>query len=265
MAFIGLLFAVNTVVFPVALALLSVIAVMEVQKTIGLKNKYIRALNLIVAALIPFFVHFDLDLKLIPAITFYCIFVFIFMLIEYENTKFEQAVMSIFISLAVPYAFSMMLLFRDVGKHFPGKYTAADGIFFLILSIFCSWLTDIFAYFAGSFLGKHKLCPKISPKKTVEGAIGGILGALLLNLALLFVFNKFFFETSIISYAAIIPISILLSVVSICGDLTASVLKRNYGVKDFGGILPGHGGIMDRFDSCFFVMPVLYSVIVALN
>ena len=127
-------------------------------------------------------------------------------------------------------------------------------------------MTDTFAYFVGSKLGKHKLCPKISPKKSVEGAIGGVIGAVLLNVLLLFVFKRFFFEgESILSYITVVILSVVLSVVSMFGDLAASTIKRNFGIKDFGKLLPGHGGIMDRFDSALFVMPVLYASVYLIN
>ncbi|MDR1629368.1 MAG: phosphatidate cytidylyltransferase [Oscillospiraceae bacterium] len=264
-AFIGILFAINTVVFPFVIALLSAIAVFEIGNAVHLKNRPIQVLSIAVAAFVPLLVGFDWQIPLMPAVTAYVILVFLFMLLQYEKTRFEHAVFALFASLIVPYAFSTILLLRDVDKTFSGVYTKTDGIFFVILGLFCAWLTDIFAYFAGSFLGKHKLAPKISPKKTIEGAIGGIVGTMLLNVALLAVFNKFFFEHTVISYWAIILTSVLLAIISICGDLTASTLKRNYNIKDFGSLLPGHGGIMDRFDSYLFVMPVLYSVIVFVN
>lgn len=264
-AFIGILFTINTVVFPFVIALLAGIAVFEIGKAVHLKNKLIQVSSIVAAVFIPLIVGFGWKLPLMPILTAYVILTFLCMLFQYEKTKFEHAVFSLFASLIVPYSFSTILLLRDVDKTFSGVYTKTDGIFFVILGLFCAWLTDIFAYFAGSFLGKHKLAPKISPKKTIEGAIGGILGTVLLNVALLAVFNKFFFEHTVISYWAIILTSALLAVMSICGDLTASTLKRNYKIKDFGNLLPGHGGIMDRFDSYLFVMPVLYSLIVFVN
>ena len=114
-------------------------------------------------------------------------------------------------------------------------------------------------------MGKHKLCPKISPKKSVEGAIGGVAGAVLLNVLLLFVFKRFLDGGAGFTYPVVVVLSVILSIVSMFGDLAASTIKRNFGIKDFGKLLPGHGGIMDRFDSALFVLPVLYSAIYIVN
>ena len=115
--------------------------------------------------------------------------------------------------------------------------------------------------FFGKIFGKHKLCPKISPKKTVEGAIGGIVGAVVSNVVLFTVFDRCFFTVHTIGYGWVILVSLALAVIGICGDLTASVIKRNFGVKDFGNLFPGHGGVMDRFDSALFVLTMLYAFI----
>ena len=114
--------------------------------------------------------------------------------------------------------------------------------------------TDIFAYFTGVFLGKHKLCPTLSPKKTVEGAVGGIAGALVLSL----IFGHFFLEEGHTLNAGFIIMILIGSVVSMLGDLSASAFKRQMGIKDYGKLIPGHGGILDRFDSVLFVAPYLY-------
>ena len=118
--------------------------------------------------------------------------------------------------------------------------------------------TDIFAYFTGVFLGKHKLCPTLSPKKTVEGAIGGMIGALVLSL----LFGYFFLEQGHTFHAGFIIMVLIGSVVSMLGDLSASAFKRQMGIKDYGNLIPGHGGILDRFDSVLFVAPYLYFYIV---
>ncbi len=259
--FIGALVLMNTIVFPVFVSLLSVIAVHEIQKAVGLKNMLIKTSALVVSAAVPFLTHFGITLDLKAFGCIYVVLTFIFMLIKFKHTKFEQAVTSLFASVCVPFSFSLMIVFRDVYKHFDG-YTKTDGVYFLLLAFVASWATDIFAYFVGSKLGKHKLCPNISPKKSVEGAIGGVVGAVVFNVLLLFAFNKFFFsEESAISYFAVVILSVVLSVVSMFGDLAASTIKRNFGIKDFGNLLPGHGGIMDRFDSALFVMPTLYAAI----
>lgn len=263
--FIGALFLMYTPVFPAFIALISVIAVYEIEKAVSLKNILIQVASLVVAALMPFAFHFGVKPAAAPFACVYVVVILIFMLIKFETTKFEQAITAIFASVCVPYAFSLMIVFRDINLYFPA-YTKVDGIYLILFSYFSAWMTDIFAYFTGSKLGKHKLCPKISPKKSVEGAIGGIIGALLLNIALLAVFKAKFFEGETgLSYASVAALSVVLSVISMCGDLAASTIKRNFGIKDFGNLLPGHGGIMDRFDSVLFVMPVLYAAIYVIS
>ena len=111
--------------------------------------------------------------------------------------------------------------------------------------------TDIAAYFTGYFLGKKKLCPNLSPKKTVEGAIGGVAGALVLGIIFGLIFK-------IQIFPHIILMSVIGSVVSQLGDLTASAFKRKMGIKDYGNLIPGHGGILDRFDSVLFAAPAIY-------
>ena len=198
--FIGALLLMNTIVFPIFVALLSGMAVYEIEKAVGLKNKMIMAVSLVLSVAIPFIVHFGVKLPVAAFGGVYVVLVFIFMLLKFETTKFEQAVTAIFASVCVPFSFSLMIVFRDIHMHFEG-YTKIDGIYLLLFAFFASWMTDIFAYFVGSKLGKHKLCPKISPKKSVEGAVGGVVGAILLNLLLLFVFflallQFNYFETS---------------------------------------------------------------------
>lgn len=125
-------------------------------------------------------------------------------------------------------------------------------IWLIVLSAFG---TDIFAYFTGVAIGKHKLCPKISPKKSIEGSIGGILGSMLLcGLFGQFVANEYLIHCIIIG--------LLGGIVSQFGDLTASIFKRKMGIKDYGNLIPGHGGILDRFDSVLFTAPLVYYYIV---
>ena len=117
--------------------------------------------------------------------------------------------------------------------------------------VFSAFGTDIFAYFTGYALGKHKLCPKISPKKTIEGSLGGVLGALVL--CGLF---GVFFAPDVTVHCFIL--GALCGVFSQFGDLTASIFKRKMGIKDYGNLIPGHGGILDRFDSVLFTAPLVF-------
>lgn len=122
----------------------------------------------------------------------------------------------------------------------------------VILPFVCAWMTDTGAYFTGSFIGKHKLVPHISPKKTIEGAVGGIVLATLgcIVYAAIADPSASYFRYALLGLAG--------SVISQAGDLTASCIKRDFGKKDYGSVLPGHGGIMDRFDSVLYVLPFVY-------
>lgn len=126
-----------------------------------------------------------------------------------------------------------------------------DGSKYIWLVFIIAFGTDTFAYFVGNLFGKNKLCPDISPNKTVEGAIGGVVGSLLLTI----VFSIVFKTGNMIK---LIPLAIMTSVISQLGDLVASRIKRYVGIKDYGFLIPGHGGILDRFDSIIFTAPVVY-------
>ena len=127
----------------------------------------------------------------------------------------------------------------------------SDGIYYLLLLLNFSSVCDMGAYFVGSALGKHKLCPQISPKKTVEGAVGGIVSSLVVTVVLALCFG----------FSSRIPVTLLLTVpfcvLGMVGDLFASAIKRGAGIKDYGNLIPGHGGILDRFDSILMIAPLL--------
>ena len=132
------------------------------------------------------------------------------------------------------------------------------GYYYLYIIIFGACVADIFAYFDGCSIGKHKLCEKISPKKTIEGAVGGLLGSVIVMLLLGFVISILSEEITSVNYVVLGILGVICSVFAQLGDLTASVIKRQYNIKDYGHILPGHGGFMDRIDSIIFVAPIVY-------
>jgi len=125
-------------------------------------------------------------------------------------------------------------------------------MYLYLLPFVGAWVSDTFAYFTGRLLGRHKLIPEVSPKKTVEGCIGGIVFAIIAMLVFGLVIDLFF-EPIGVNYTVLGLMGLILSIISQVGDLIASIIKREEGVKDYGNILPGHGGITDRFDSVYTV------------
>lgn len=140
------------------------------------------------------------------------------------------------------------------------------SVYAALLPFILAWITDSGAYFTGYFLGKHKLIPKLSPKKTVEGAIGGIVACVLISLGYVWILDKCF-DVSLFSggdYYKMLLLSFVGSVISQLGDFASSAVKREFNVKDYGNILPGHGGVLDRFDSIIFVAPFVYYILTLL-
>lgn len=132
-----------------------------------------------------------------------------------------------------------------------------NGVYLAFLIFICSWGCDTCAYCVGVLIGKHKMAPVLSPKKSIEGAVGGVVGTALLTVIYTSVFRtQMGLETRDIVILAVI--SAVAALISMVGDLTASAIKRNYDIKDYGTLIPGHGGIMDRFDSMMITAPIIY-------
>ncbi|MBR1815780.1 MAG: phosphatidate cytidylyltransferase [Lachnospiraceae bacterium] len=138
--------------------------------------------------------------------------------------------------------------------------TLKHGGILVIMIFICSWVNDTLAYCAGVTMGKHKMSPKLSPKKSVEGLIGGLFGAAIVGGVYGYFLDKYVYEinNSILVFAII---GFLGAIVAVIGDLTASAIKRNNDIKDYSKLIPGHGGILDRFDSIIFTAPVIYYLI----
>lgn len=149
--------------------------------------------------------------------------------------------------------FSAMPLFISFGfAKICGITSLSKGIYYLLLMLDFSSVCDMGAYFIGSKWGKRKLCPAVSPKKTVEGAIGGIVSSVVFAVILMFCFrntNKFLMT---------LILTVPFCMIGMIGDLFTSLIKRSVGIKDYGNLIPGHGGILDRFDSMLFIAPFLY-------
>ena len=165
------------------------------------------------------------------------LFVYVF---GYPKYHAEQVMAAFF---GVVYV-AVMLSFIYLTRSLP------DGKFLVWLIFLCSWGCDTCAYCVGMLIGKHKMAPVLSPKKSIEGAVGGVAGA-----ALLGVIYAAATQGKIAEYALICAVGALISMV---GDLAASAIKRNQNIKDYGKLIPGHGGILDRFDSVIITAPVIY-------
>ena len=178
-------------------------------------------------------------------------FVYVF---TYPKYQAEQVMSAFFGLVYVAVMLSFILLTRNL----------ENGHLLVWLIFFCSWGCDTCAYCSGMLLGKHKLAPVLSPKKSIEGAIGGTLGSAILGLIYAWIFGSRMhgIEEPVIACTVACAIA---AVISQIGDLAASAIKRNHKVKDYGHIIPGHGGILDRFDSMIFTAPAIYFVLTFLG
>ncbi len=131
------------------------------------------------------------------------------------------------------------------------------GLFAVVWMLLIPWMSDTGAYFTGVLCGKTKLCPEISPKKTVEGLIGGLCTSVIICLAVAYVYETWICPEVIVNYYAMAAVTLCGAALSVFGDLLASLIKRHAGIKDFGNLMPGHGGVMDRFDSLLLTAPLV--------
>lgn len=184
----------------------------------------------------------------------YTFFIFGVTLLTEKTLSFKDVAAIYSLVLLITASLNFIIKLRNFGGVFSS--------FYVFYALCISWMSDIGAYFFGTFFGKRKLCPKISPKKTVEGLFGGIIFSLLVSVIICFLFERFMFDAGVrVNFHYIIPISLVGSLISTVGDLVFSVVKRGCHVKDFGNFIPGHGGFLDRFDSVIFVVPFVYFMV----
>lgn len=170
------------------------------------------------------------------------------MLKKYPKIKINSIALNLLNLIYVGWTLVHILLIRNL----------SEGFLLLLLLFIIIWATDTGAYFTGRLLGKNKLSPQISPNKTIEGALGGLVSSILCAV----IFVSFY---KVISVPAVILIALVLSVMGQLGDLVESSFKRFADIKDSGNIIPGHGGILDRFDSTIFTVPILYYILVFIH
>ena len=243
----------DTFIFPLGLAVCAVLSVWEMFACVGLKNAWLfTAPMYVLGAAFPFLIRYLPDRDLLAPIAICAAVVwtlYAFTVLIYSHGKYplEAVFVASFSLFYIFIGFNAILFIHDCE---PG------GKYLYYICFLGAWITDIFAYFCGRAFGKHKLIPDVSPKKTVEGSIGGTLFCILVMVIFGFVVEKLVPEISanLLIFAVA---GVLIAVVSQIGDLSMSVIKRKYGVKDYGFIFPGHGGVLDRFDSVIAVSALL--------
>ena len=240
----------NTPLFNLAVALIAMLAVYEVISALGKEHK--TGLLAISFLFVAFVSCYDLLPGLGLSHMALAAFVYVFAMLC--NTVFLHGVVSfadtcvvIVETLVILTCFGLLIFLRS--------FAGPHAIYYIVVALLCAWGADTGAYFAGRFFGKHKLAPKVSPKKTIEGSVGGAIVCMVLVIAVTAVYG--YIATCNVNYVALCVISLLSALIGMLGDLIASSLKREHDVKDYGWIMPGHGGIMDRFDSVLFTVPAV--------
>ena len=232
---------------PIMISALSMVAVHEVLWSTGfVKNPKISALSIALSGVIPFWVFIGEGMRsALVGIFLYFLLIFVVAISSHYTVTLEKMGGSFFFAMLIPYFLSTFVRIDQM--------PLAD--YLILLPLVAAFTSDAFALFAGMAFGKHKLAPELSPKKTVEGAIGGFAGAIVCTVVYGVVLQLGF--SMQINYLYLIVYGALGSVVSQLGDLSFSYIKREYGLKDFGNIFPGHGGVLDRFDSVIFCAPLM--------
>ena len=246
----------QTPILNVAIMLISLIAIHEFLTATKIShNKLLSLVAFVVAAVFPF-VPMQKEMNLLPLFLLpYIGILFLILLKTHKDTRVEDIALTFMMSIGMPLSFSAAIYLRDNNGQ-------AMGMFYLLMALACAWFSDSGAYFVGKAFGKHKLCPLVSPHKTVEGLAGGLVSCILLNLLAAFCYQKVCGMMGIaleINFLRLALISPLASLISVLGDLSFSLIKRQFKIKDFGKIMPGHGGVLDRFDSVLFTLPFIYA------
>ena len=235
------------------LLVISLIGMSELYKVVDVHKKLLGFTGYLAGILYYTCIRFGSKEQIVPLIIGFLVLlmaVYVFSFPKYV----AQQVMFVFFGL---FYVAMMLSYVYQTRMLP------QGAFLVWLIFLCSWGSDTCAYCVGMLIGKHKMAPKLSPKKSVEGGVGGILGAALLGAVYALAINKFAAgaDANVLHYAIICGVG---SMISQVGDLAASAIKRNHDIKDYGKLIPGHGGILDRLDSVIFTAPIIYYLSVML-
>ena len=241
--------------FPILLNILiagvTLLCMYEIFSAMNILDKYILTVpTFLFNIIVSFFVTPTIMLS---CAYLYTVLLFIFMISLKKKVIFKEIAVVYTLTIVITFSLNLFLVLRDKS----GVY----GTFYTVLILVIAWLADTGAYFFGSLFGKHKLCPEISPKKTVEGAVFGVISSIASSLLVYFIFNTYLFEKHVeINLLYVALIAFFGAIISIIGDLSFSLVKRSCNVKDFGNVIPGHGGMLDRMDSVILVVPYVFII-----
>lgn len=237
-AFLSVLYL-GGIPFLILIGLMTTLAVIELNKM--LKIKAISTLNITTVILINGFLFLEVD-KMWIIITA-SLFIMLIYTFKKERYSIEQMAINV-----------LALLYVGIGFYAFKEIRIEEGFIQVLFILILIWTTDSAAYIFGKQFGKKKLAKDISPNKTIEGSLSGVISCMVIALGI-----QYFFQIKD-SYITTLSFAVIVSIFGQIGDLVESKIKRNYDVKDSGNILPGHGGILDRFDSLIFVMPIIFVV-----
>lgn len=255
-----------TPVIDILFSVLAAAACYEVTKIAGVKNLPLKVLAIAFSGVLPLCLVYVHNVEaLIIMVMVYVICLVVLTVANYSSKApipFPDLAVTVYASLVIPAAFATIGLISDMYQKYPDFITKADCRLLLWITVATALFTDVFAYFVGVKFGKHKMAPNLSPKKSVEGAVGGVVCTLLFMLLCLLVFEKWLAHASFFMPVWFYCITVVfISITSMFGDLMASLIKRHYEVKDYSNLIPGHGGIMDRFDSVLLASPTMYVLV----
>lgn len=236
----------------IAIALVSFLGVYEIISALGFTKNYILMIpSLVFSAAFPFF---DSWAGREILYFLYTVVIFAGLIFYHTDVTFREVGVIYSMALMIPTSLGSIIYLRDLG--------GTHGMFYVIIAIFSAWISDMGGFFAGSMFGKHKLCPNISPKKTFEGVAGSFILNTFAMLLFGYIFEAVYYAKSVhVSYLSLLLIGIFGTILSTLGDLSFSLIKRSCHIKDFSEIIPGHGGILDRFDSVIFEAPFVYLIV----
>ena len=267
---IGVMFTFNTLIFNLVITAITLIALHEIYAALGFEKQGWPLFGVLVPyTFLVMLSSYELYRRLVmPASFLVVLFYAIYLVVRNGTISYQKASGLAMFSGIVIFCFYSFIRLKEL---LPVEEYGYDAVFFILLILCFAWGGDTCAYFAGRAFGKHKLCPVVSPKKTVEGAIGGVLGTMVFGVIITLVYSvaanrmEAFTRSNIgvSMYVIIALLGCVAAVLGIYGDLFASVVKRQCGIKDYGTIFPGHGGILDRFDSVMFIAPFVTMVITA--